>query len=100
MKMIISTNKKEDLMDVLGKAVWDGALKSVVEDGLRNIHVEAASGTKFTIVWYCNVCTLKTKGFSMQFDGVAVSTCHPSFNVSLNLYNACNSVAYIGHEVF
>lgn len=87
---------RESLVRLLEDAKEKGALKSVSDISMRDIRIETAGGEKFRIEWYCNLCTLKSPGFSMWFDGVEVNEAHPSFDVALGISYGGKVIGHIG----
>lgn len=88
----MNVSNREELMALLHDAVEAGALKSVIDNELRDIRIETADGSKFKITWFKNLCTLVAPGFDMWFDEIVISKTHPCFNVHLTLlYQGVNS---------
>lgn len=87
----MNVSNREEMMELLYQAVEVGALKSVIDNELRDIRIETADGSKFKINWFKNLCTLVAPGFDMWFDEIVISKTHPCFNVHLTLsYQSVN----------
>lgn len=87
---------REEFMAFIAKAQAEYALIDFKDNSLRDIHIQAADGSKFKIVWYTNLCTLQAPGFSLWFDDARIETTHPSFKVAMVLYRNGFAVAHIG----
>lgn len=84
-------------MELLNKAVDAGALKSVIDNNLRDIRIHTVHGLEMSIEWFRNLATVKSSGVHIWFDEVSISTCHPCFKVCLAFeYNGINT-AQIGN---
>lgn len=92
----MKVSNREELIKLLEMAKENGALKSVDDLSMRDIRIATADGSKFIIEWYKNLCTLKSPGFSMWFDGIELKNTHPCFEIELHLYYQGNITGHIG----
>lgn len=87
---------REELIILLERSVSHGAIYSVVDADLRDIRCKSVDGFEFTIEWFMNLCTVKTSSMHIWFDSISISTCHPCFEVCIELSYQGNSAAHIG----
>lgn len=89
-------NNREELIQLLEAAKEKGALKCVNDVSMRDIRIETADGARFRIEWFCNLCTLKSPGFSMWFDEIELNDTHPCFDIELHLFYGGAITCHIG----
>ncbi|QHJ80899.1 MAG: hypothetical protein [Bacteriophage sp.] len=79
----MNVSNREELMELLYQAVESGAMKSVIDNELRDIRIHTIDGLELSIEWFKNLATIKSNSVHIWFDAVSISTCHPCFKVCL-----------------
>lgn len=97
-KVVEGKSSREDLMAVLTQAVESGAIQSVEDVSLREIVVVDLIGQTYVFEWYTNLVTVKSGGFDFWCTAVHLSTCHPSYKISLALSVRGCEVAFLGRR--
>lgn len=98
--------KIEQLEAVLEMAVKAGAIKSWhreksddVAHFCRNFYIVGNLNDHYTIEWYTNIMTLKSRTMELWCDDVCLSHSHPSYDVALGFfYNSNQPIAHIGEK--
>lgn len=98
--------KIEQLEAVLEMAVKAGAIKSYrrekSEDAAhfcRNFYIVGNLNDHYTIEWYTNMMTLKSRTMELWCDDICLSNTHPSYDVALAFYYGSRQpVAHIGEK--
>lgn len=98
--------KIEQLEAVLEMAVKAGAIKSYRREKsdsdkvfCRNFCIVGNLNDHYTIEWYINIMTLKSRTMELWFDDICLSNTHPSYDVALAFYHGSRQpVAHIGEK--
>lgn len=98
--------KIEQLEAVLEMAVKAGAIRSYSreksEDAshfCRNFYIVGNLNDHYTIEWYTNIMTLKSRTMELWCDDICLSNTHPSYDVALAFYHGSRQpVAHIGEK--
>lgn len=98
--------KIEQLEAVLEMAVKAGAIRSYSceksDDAAhfcRNFYIVGNLNDHYTIEWYTNMMTLKSRTMELWCDDVCLSNTHPSYDVALAFYYGSRQpVAHIGEK--
>lgn len=89
---------KQEIIDVLSKAVDTGIIPGMSFDDSRTLSiVDINSNVRATIEWYKNMSTLVVgENIVSYFDNVSIVTTHPRFACALAFTRDKNSVLYMG----
>ncbi|EDX5637797.1 hypothetical protein CSE89_004237 [Salmonella enterica subsp. enterica] len=98
--------KIEQLEAVLEMAVKAGAIKSYRREKsdsdkvfCRNFYIVGNLNDHYTIEWYINIMTLKSRTMELWCDDICLSNTHPSYDVALAFYYGSRQpVAHIGEK--
>lgn len=98
--------KIEQLEAVLEMAVKAGAIKSWRREKsgddahfCRNFYIVGNLNDHYTIEWYTNIMTLKSRTMELWCDDVCLSHSHPSYDVALGFFYKSNQpIAHIGEK--
>lgn len=97
--------KIEQLEAVLEMAVKAGAIKSYrreksdnVAHFCRNFYIIGNLNDHYTIEWYTNMMTLKSRTMELWCDDIYLSNTHPSYDIALAFYYNANPIAHIGEK--
>lgn len=98
--------KIEQLEAVLEMAVKAGAIKSWRREKsdddahfCRNFYIVGNLNDHYTIEWYTNMMTLKSRTMELWCDDICLSNTHPSYDVALAFYYGSRQpVAHIGEK--
>ncbi|EFD7392067.1 hypothetical protein CPM16_003172 [Escherichia coli] len=98
--------KIEQLEAVLEMAVKAGAIKSwrreKSDDGAhfcRNFYIVGNLNDHYTIEWYTNMMTLKSRTMELWCDDICLSHSHPCYDVALGFfYKSSQPIAHIGEK--
>lgn len=98
--------KIEQLEAVLEMAVKAGAIKSYRREKsdsdkvfCRNFYIVGNLNDHYTIEWYINIMTLKSRTMELWFDNICLSKTNPSYDVALAFYYGSRQpVAHIGEK--
>lgn len=98
--------KIEQLEAVLEMAVKAGAIKSYRREKsdsdrvfCRNFYIVGNLNDHYTIEWYTNVMTLKSRTMELWCDDICLSNTNPSYDVALAFYYGSRQpVAHIGEK--
>lgn len=98
--------KIEQLEAVLEMAVKAGAIRSYSREKsddaahfCRNFYIVGNLNDHYTIEWYTNMMTLKSRTMELWCDGICLSNTHPSYDVALAFYYGSRQpVAHIGEK--
>lgn len=98
--------KIEQLEAVLEMAVKAGAIKSYRREKsgdaanfCRNFYIVGNLNDHYTIEWYTNMMTLKSRTMELWCDDICLSNTHPSYDVALAFYYGSRQpVAHIGEK--
>lgn len=98
--------KIEQLEAVLAMAVKAGAIRSYSREKsddaahfCRNFYIVGNLNDHYTIEWYTNMMTLKSRTMELWCDDICLSNTHPSYDVALAFYYGSRQpVAHIGEK--
>lgn len=98
--------KIEQLEAVLEMAVKAGAIRSYSREKsddaahfCRNFYIVGNLNDHYTIEWYTNMMTLKSRTMELWCDDICLSNTHPSYDVALAFYYGSRQpVAHIGEK--
>lgn len=98
--------KIEQLEAVLAMAVKAGAIRSYSREKsddaahfCRNFYIVGNLNDHYTIEWYTNMMTLKSRTMELWCDDVCLSHSHPCYDVALGFfYNSNQPIAHIGEK--
>lgn len=98
--------KIEQLEAVLEMAVKAGAIRSYSREKsddaahfCRNFYIVGNLNDHYTIEWYTNMMTLKSRTMELWFDDVCLSHSHPCYDVALGFFYKSNQpIAHIGEK--
>lgn len=98
--------KIEQLEAVLEMAVKAGAIRSYSREKsddaahfCRNFYIVGNLNDHYTIEWYTNIMTLKSRTMELWCDDICLSNTHPSYDVALAFYYGSRQpVAHIGEK--
>lgn len=98
--------KIEQLEAVLEMAVKAGAIKSYRREKsdsdkvfCRNFYIVGNLNDHYTIEWYINIMTLKSRTMELWCDDVCLSHSHPCYDVALGFFYKSNQpIAHIGEK--
>lgn len=97
--------KIEQLEAVLEMAVKAGAIKSYSREKsddaahfCRNFYIVGNLNDHYTIEWYTNIMTLKSRTMELWCDDICLSNTHPSYDVALGFYYNTHPIAHIGEK--
>lgn len=98
--------KIEQLEAVLEMAVKAGAIRSYSREKsddashfCRNFYIVGNLNDHYTIEWYTNIMTLKSRTMELWCDDICLSNTHPSYDVALAFYHGSHQpVAHIGEK--
>lgn len=98
--------KIEQLEAVLEMAVKAGAIKSYRREKsdsdrvfCRSFYIVGNLNDHYTIEWYTNVMTLKSRTMELWCDNICLSKTNPSYDVALAFYHGSRQpVAHIGEK--
>ena len=98
--------KIEQLEAVLEMAVKAGAIRSYSREKsddaahfCRNFYIVGNLNDHYTIEWYTNMMTLKSRTMELWCDDICLSNTHPSYDVALAFYHGSRQpVAHIGEK--
>lgn len=98
--------KIEQLEAVLEMAVKAGAIRSYSREKsdsdkvfCRNFYIVGNLNDHYTIEWYINIMTLKSRTMELWCDDICLSNTHPSYDVALAFYYGSRQpVAHIGEK--
>lgn len=98
--------KIEQLEEVLEMAVKAGAIKSYRREKsddaahfCRNFYIVGNLNDHYTIEWYTNIMTLKSRTMELWFDDACLSHSHPCYDVALGFFYKSNQpIAHIGEK--
>lgn len=98
--------KIEQLEAVLEMAVKAGAIRSYSREKsddaahfCRNFYIVGNLNDHYTIEWYTNMMTLKSRTMELWCDDICLSNTHPSYDVALAFYyGSRRPVAHIGEK--
>lgn len=98
--------KIEQLEAVLAMAVKAGAIRSYSREKsendmvfCRNFYIVGNLNDHYTIEWYTNMMTLKSRTMELWCDDVCLSHSHPCYDVALGFfYNSNHPIAHIGEK--
>lgn len=98
--------KIEQLEAVLEMAVKAGAIRSYSREKsendmafCRNFYIVGNLNDHYTIEWYINMMTLKSRTMELWCDDICLSNTHPSYDVALAFYYGSRQpVAHIGEK--
>lgn len=95
--------KIEELIEKLDEAKTKGAISNWTRrvsldltDPCREFYIVSPTGDEYTIIWYCNVMTLKQNAFELWFHDINVNGFHPSYQIAMVLITYDRAVAHIG----
>ena len=98
--------KIEQLEAVLEMAVKAGAIRSYRREKsddaahfCRNFYIVGNLNDHYTIEWYINIMTLKSRTMELWCDDVCLSHSHPCYDVALAFfYKSKHPIAHIGEK--
>lgn len=98
--------KIKQLEAVLEMAVKEGAIRSYSREKsddaahfCRNFYIVGNLNDHYTIEWYTNMMTLKSRTMELWCDDICLSNTHPSYDVALAFYYGSRQpVAHIGEK--
>lgn len=98
--------KIEQLEAVLEMAVKAGAIKSYRREKsdsdkvfCRNFYIVGNLNDHYTIEWYINIMTLKSRTMELWCDDICLSHSHPCYDVALGFFYKSNQpIAHIGER--
>ncbi|EOO0160698.1 hypothetical protein BO117_RS13770 [Escherichia coli] len=98
--------KIKQLEAVLEMAVKAGAIKSYRREKsddashfCRNFYIVGNLNDHYTIEWYTNIMTLKSRTMELWCDDICLSHSHPCYDVALGFfYNSNQPIAHIGEK--
>lgn len=98
--------KIEQLEAVLEMAIKAGAIRSYSREKsddaahfCRNFYIVGNLNDHYTIEWYTNMMTLKSRTMELWCDDICLSNTHPSYDVALAFYYGSRQpVAHIGEK--
>ncbi len=98
--------KIEQLEAVLEMAVKAGAIRSYSREKsddaahfCRNFYIVGNLNDHYTIEWYTNMMTLKSRTMELWCDDICLSHSHPCYDVALGFFYKSNQpIAHIGEK--
>lgn len=95
----------EKLEFVLHVAAKNGLIKSYRRETsddpcnpCREFYIVGNLNDHYTIVWYTNLMTLKSRTMELWFDGISITHSHPCYEGAIAFYNNTTPIAHIGEK--